>query len=327
VRCTASARQASRAAAKPGGRSGRWRDVSRGRRLGRCIGGASLRQRAGRRCCDDRRRRQSDVGISGVSAIRQLDREPLREHRRWRPRRSTARTKRATASSSQSEPSSRTSMRRFSKYSASPARNYRHNTTRRTGWQRASALRRSSERRTRDEWIAAMSGHDACFAPVLDIDEAPKHPQMKARNVFTTFDDVLHPSPAPRFSRTPGELRRPAPSAGQHSREALTVVGSRYRADRFARIGRCDESRVASKRHAGAHRVSLTLSMRISCRELPVQARHEQCPIRNGRFDSETRPSTALSTVLMVIPCENTATRLPRACPIRSAKVAITPSR
>ena len=79
--------------------------------------------------------------------------------------------------------------------------------------------------RTRDEWVQAMAGRDACFAPVLDIDEAPQHPQMRARNVFTRFDEVLHPSPAPRFGRTPGTLRRPAPAPGQHSREVLADWG------------------------------------------------------------------------------------------------------
>jgi len=75
--------------------------------------------------------------------------------------------------------------------------------------------------RTRDDWVAAFAGRDACVAPVLSIDEAPLHPQMQARQTFTRFDEVLHPSPAPRFSRTPGSLRRPAPAAGQHSAEVL----------------------------------------------------------------------------------------------------------
>ena len=79
--------------------------------------------------------------------------------------------------------------------------------------------------RTRDDWVAAMSGHDACFAPVLTIEEAPNHPQMQARNVFTEFDGVLHPSPAPRFSRTPGTLRSPTPMAGQHNIEVLKEWG------------------------------------------------------------------------------------------------------
>ena len=79
--------------------------------------------------------------------------------------------------------------------------------------------------RTRDEWVRAMAGREVCFAPVLSIDEAPLHPQMQARNVFTRFDEVLHPTPAPRFGRTPSALRRPTPAAGQHSREVLAEWG------------------------------------------------------------------------------------------------------
>jgi alpha-methylacyl-CoA racemase len=74
---------------------------------------------------------------------------------------------------------------------------------------------------TRDEWVAAAAGRDACLAPVLTIDEAPEHPQMQARDVYATFDGLRHPSPVPRFSRTPSELRRPAPAPGRDSRRAL----------------------------------------------------------------------------------------------------------
>jgi alpha-methylacyl-CoA racemase len=70
-----------------------------------------------------------------------------------------------------------------------------------------------------------MAGREACFAPVLDIDEAWSHPHMVERGVFTRFDEVLHPSPAPRFSRTPGSLRRPAPAAGAHGPEVLVEWG------------------------------------------------------------------------------------------------------
>ncbi len=57
--------------------------------------------------------------------------------------------------------------------------------------------------RTRDEWCALLEGSDACFAPVLDWDEAPQHPHNRAREAFVTVDGVLQPAPAPRFSRTP----------------------------------------------------------------------------------------------------------------------------
>ena len=75
--------------------------------------------------------------------------------------------------------------------------------------------------RTRDDWVAAAAGHDACLAPVLTIDEAPEHPQMQIRDVYTVFDGLRHPSPAPRFSRTSSDLRRPAPAPGSDSRQAL----------------------------------------------------------------------------------------------------------
>jgi alpha-methylacyl-CoA racemase len=48
---------------------------------------------------------------------------------------------------------------------------------------------------------------------------------MHARKVYADFDGVRHPSPAPRFDRTPATLRRPAPAAGQHSREVLNEWG------------------------------------------------------------------------------------------------------
>jgi len=79
--------------------------------------------------------------------------------------------------------------------------------------------------KTRDEWVEIMAGREACFSPVLSMDEAPQHPQMQQRGVFQKFDDVLHPSPAPRFSKTPGALIRPAPAPGQHSEEVLAGWG------------------------------------------------------------------------------------------------------
>ena len=79
--------------------------------------------------------------------------------------------------------------------------------------------------RSRDDWVQALAGREACVAPVLGIDEAPLHLQMAARGVFTAFDGVLHPSPAPRFGRTPGSLRRPAPRAGEHQQQVLADWG------------------------------------------------------------------------------------------------------
>jgi len=79
--------------------------------------------------------------------------------------------------------------------------------------------------KTRDEWCAILEGSDACAAPVLGFREAPEHPHNKARATFVNFDGQLQPAPAPRFSRTPCAIRRPAPAPGEHTREALTDWG------------------------------------------------------------------------------------------------------
>ena len=58
--------------------------------------------------------------------------------------------------------------------------------------------------RSRDAWCELLEGSDACFAPVLDWDEAPRHPHNVARQTFVERGGVVQPNAAPRFSRTPG---------------------------------------------------------------------------------------------------------------------------
>jgi alpha-methylacyl-CoA racemase len=65
--------------------------------------------------------------------------------------------------------------------------------------------------KTRDEWCALLEGTDICFAPVLDVDEAPSHPHNRARGTFVTVDGAVQPAPAPRFSRTPAGIESPPP--------------------------------------------------------------------------------------------------------------------
>ncbi|HEX3699543.1 MAG TPA: CaiB/BaiF CoA-transferase family protein [Phenylobacterium sp.] len=75
--------------------------------------------------------------------------------------------------------------------------------------------------RTRDEWTEIMGGSDVCFAPVLTLDEAPKHPHNAARQTFVEVAGVTQPAPAPRFAETPGAIQGPPPRIGAHDREAL----------------------------------------------------------------------------------------------------------
>ncbi|EDL48348.1 CaiB/BaiF CoA-transferase family protein [Erythrobacter sp. SD-21] len=61
--------------------------------------------------------------------------------------------------------------------------------------------------KTQAEWAALLEGTDACFAPVVPLDEAKDHPHMKARGAFVDHGGRSHTAPAPRFDRTPGVIR------------------------------------------------------------------------------------------------------------------------
>ena len=79
--------------------------------------------------------------------------------------------------------------------------------------------------KTRDEWCAIMEGTDVCFAPVLSFKEAPSHPANIARNVYQEVDGVVQPAPAPRFSRTPSEIRHGAHGIGEDTVSVLQAMG------------------------------------------------------------------------------------------------------
>jgi alpha-methylacyl-CoA racemase len=93
--------------------------------------------------------------------------------------------------------------------------------------------------KTRDEWNELMEGTDVCFAPVLPIAEAVEHPHNVHRGTFVEVAGITQPGPAPRFSRTPGAIRRPPAHAGQHTDEVLREVGF-------------DDERLAKLRDTGA---------------------------------------------------------------------------
>ena len=75
--------------------------------------------------------------------------------------------------------------------------------------------------KTRDEWEVVFEGSDACFAPVLEQDEAKDHPQLAARDTFVEIAGVNQPAPAPRFGRTPSSTPKPPSHPGQDTEAAL----------------------------------------------------------------------------------------------------------
>jgi alpha-methylacyl-CoA racemase len=81
--------------------------------------------------------------------------------------------------------------------------------------------------KTRDEWAELLADSDACVQPVLDWNEARAHPHLVARETFVDVVGVSQPAPAPRFSRTPGAIRGPAPYPGQHTDDVLAEHGVR----------------------------------------------------------------------------------------------------
>jgi len=56
--------------------------------------------------------------------------------------------------------------------------------------------------KSRDEWRGELEGADACFAPVLSVSEAPRHPHYRSRSFFQEIDGIVQPGPVPAFSRT-----------------------------------------------------------------------------------------------------------------------------
>ena len=90
--------------------------------------------------------------------------------------------------------------------------------------------------RTRHGWCELLEGTDACFAPVLDYNEAPGHAHNKARETYINVDGVVQPAPAPRFSRTGCEVPHAPHAEGTDSDEVLKDWG--FGADDIAELRR-----------------------------------------------------------------------------------------
>ncbi len=93
--------------------------------------------------------------------------------------------------------------------------------------------------KTQAQWCELMEGSDVCFAPVLSIFEAPKHPHNVHRGTFVEVDGVVQPAPAPRFSRTAAQIAHNARAPGEDSELVLKQYG-------FSdmEIGRMREARI-----------------------------------------------------------------------------------
>jgi alpha-methylacyl-CoA racemase len=88
--------------------------------------------------------------------------------------------------------------------------------------------------KTQVEWMAILEKTDSCFAPVLSLDDAPRHPHNVARQAFVMVDGVVQPSPAPRYSHTVNAAPAPMQSGADVTRQILLERG--YSDDEIARL-------------------------------------------------------------------------------------------
>jgi alpha-methylacyl-CoA racemase len=92
--------------------------------------------------------------------------------------------------------------------------------------------------KTRAQWCKVFEGSDACFAPVLSWSEARRDAHNVARKAFVNVKNVEQPAPAPRYSRTPGAVRRAPPERGEGGAAALADWGfASSEIEKLARLG------------------------------------------------------------------------------------------
>lgn len=79
--------------------------------------------------------------------------------------------------------------------------------------------------KTQAEWVDVFDNSDACVTPVLTFEEAAAHPHNIARKAHVEVSGVIHPSPAPKFSKTPAAMPKSPVSAGFDTASILAEIG------------------------------------------------------------------------------------------------------
>ena len=79
--------------------------------------------------------------------------------------------------------------------------------------------------KTRAEWDTLLEHTDVCYAPVLSMSEAARHPHNTARQTFIEVDGDTQPAPAPRYSATATAKPASAPMPGDDTETILAGLG------------------------------------------------------------------------------------------------------
>jgi crotonobetainyl-CoA:carnitine CoA-transferase CaiB-like acyl-CoA transferase len=100
----------------------------------------------------------------------------------------------------------------------------------RNGEEAEAPIREFIGSRTLAESLAVFERAEVTAAPVYDIDQFIADPHVKARNIVVELPDAdvgsipMH-AVVPRLSETPGAIRAPAPTLGEHNEEILGHLG------------------------------------------------------------------------------------------------------
>ncbi|WP_145600400.1 CoA transferase [Prauserella rugosa] len=82
---------------------------------------------------------------------------------------------------------------------------------------------------TTEELSARLEEAGIPFGPILSIEDAAEHPQLRARDMVvdtphTALGSVTHIGLPVKLSASPGRIRRSAPRVGEHTAEILTEL-------------------------------------------------------------------------------------------------------
>jgi alpha-methylacyl-CoA racemase len=79
----------------------------------------------------------------------------------------------------------------------------------RSNWRsRSAALAQIFLNKSRAEWVAIFRGSDGCLSPVVSLEESYRDAHLLDRATYVDEDGLRQAAPAPRFSRSPGRIRR-----------------------------------------------------------------------------------------------------------------------
>jgi crotonobetainyl-CoA:carnitine CoA-transferase CaiB-like acyl-CoA transferase len=92
------------------------------------------------------------------------------------------------------------------------------------------AMRAKFKEKSRDEWFEQLRQHDICVGPVYALDEVFDDPHTQARQMVVEiehpeFGKVKQVGVGPKFSETPGSVRKTAPKRGEHTADLLRDAG------------------------------------------------------------------------------------------------------